>query len=127
MATDSELRADKVERIMDDIKMAEYMNTMPKETIFTALISEVSDCFIRVLLPNMISGKVYLNMKCYKLGKDGFSVYNPKTNEQLLVGDFIEVSLSKVNIETGEIVFEKSKNMENCYEEKKGKKKVRTR
>lgn len=128
IATDSELRADKVERIMDDLKIAEYMNLVPKGTVYDAIVSEVSEGYIRVLLPNMVSGKVYISTKYYKLGKDGFSAYNPKNNEQILVGDTVSVALSKVNTETGEIIFTMNKNKEySNEEEKKGKKKVKTR
>ncbi len=128
MATDSELRADKVEMIMDDLKKAEYMSRYPKGTIFNAILYEVTDEFMRVILPNMVTGKIYYNPKYHKLGKDGFSLYNTKNNEQFLVGDNIEVCLDKVNIESGEITFTKNKNGEYEYEEeKKGKTKVKTR
>lgn len=128
-ATDSELRADKVERIMDDLKIAEYMSLIPKGTVYDAIVSEVSEGYIRVLLPNMVCGKVYISTKYYKLGKDGFSAYNPKTNEQILVGDTVSVVLSKVNVENAEIVFVMNKNKEysNEEEKKKGKTKIKTR
>lgn len=128
-ATDSELRADKVERIMDDLKIAEYMSLIPKGTIYEAIVSEVSEGYIRVILPNMVCGKVYISTKYYKLGKDGFSAYNPKNNEQILVGDTVSVALSKVNVETAEIIFVMNKNKECCYEEekKKGKTKIKNR
>lgn len=128
IATDSELRADKVERIMDNIKMAEYMDTLPRETVYDALVSEVDDGYIRVLLPNMASGKIYMSTKYYKLSPSGFSLYNTKNNEQILVGDTIQVSINKVNTENGEIVFVRSKSKEYSYEkEEKGKKKIKTR
>jgi len=128
MATDSELRADKVEMIMDDLKKAEYMSRYPKGTIFSGIIYEVTDEFMRVILPNMVTGKIYYNPNYHKLGKDGFSLYNTKNNHQFLVGDDIEVCLDKVNIESGEITFTKNKNGEYEYEEeKKGKTKVKTR
>ena len=128
MATDSELRADKVEMIMDDLKKAEYMSRYPKGTVFNAILYEVTDEFMRVILPNMVTGKIYYNPNYHKLGKDGFSLYNTKNNHQFLVGDDIEVCLDKVNIESGEITFTKNKNGEYTYEEeKKGKTKVKTR
>ena len=128
MATDSELRADKVEMIMDDLKKAEYMSRYPKGTVFNAILYEVTDEFMRVILPNMVTGKIYYNPKYHKLGKDGFSLYNTKNFEQFLVGDNIEVCLEKVNIESGEITFTKNKNGEYRYEEeKKGKTKVKSR
>lgn len=128
IATDSELRADKVEMIMDDLKKAEYMTRYPKGTVFTGIIYEVTEEFMRVILPNMVTGKIYYNPNYHKLGKDGFSLYNTKNNHQFLVGDDIEVCLDKVNIESGEITFTKNKNGEYKYEEeKKGKTKVKTR
>lgn len=128
IATDSELRADKVEQIMEDLKKAEYMSRYPKGTKFSAIMYEVTDEFVRVLLPNMVSGKIYYNPKYHKLGKDGFSLYNTKNNEQFLVGDTIDVSLCKVNIESGEIVFDKVRSEEYINEEKNtGKKKVKVR
>ena len=77
----------------------------------------------------MVCGKVYISTKYYKLGKDGFSAYNPKTNEQILVGDTVSVVLSKVNVENAEIVFVMNKNKEysNEEEKKKGKTKIKTR
>ena len=128
MATDSELRADKVEMIMDDLKKAEYLSRYSKGTVFNAILYEVTDEFMRVILPNMVTGKIYYNPNYHKLGKDGFSLYNTKNFEQFLVGDDIEVCLDKVNIESGEITFTKNKNGEYKYEEeKKGKTKVKTR
>ena len=127
MATDSELRADKVEMIMDDLKKAEYMTRFSKGSVFTGIICEVTDEFIRVILPNMVTGKLYYNPNYHKLGKDGFSLYNTKNNEQFLVGDSIDVALSKVNTLTGEIVFVRDKSQEYKNGEEKVKKKVKTR
>lgn len=127
MATDSELRADKVELIMDDLKKAEYMTRFPKGSVFSGIICEVTDEFIRVILPNMVTGKLYYNPNYHKLGKDGFSLYNTKNNEQFLVGDSIDVSLNKINTLTGEIVFVRDKSQEYKNGEEKVKKKVKTR
>ena len=128
IATDSEIRADKVERMASKIKMAEYMEKcFPKYQRITAFISGIEEGKIKVILPNGIYGKILYNPKEYSISKDGFCLKNNQTNEKLLVGDTIEVSFKRANTETGEIIFIKENNEEYNYEEKKGKTKTKRR
>ena len=127
IATDAELRADKVERQADRIRIAEYMdNKYQINDKFTGIISSITLNYVEVLLPNMIYGRVYYNNNIWHLSKDGYSLTNDN-DEKLLVGDFINVHLRKVNIETGEIFLGRDKYKEYKNEEKKGKKKVKSR
>ena len=126
-ATNSEIKADKIERQAQKYKMSEYMeNNFHKGYKFTALISGIDEGVIRILLPNGIYGKVYYSVKDYTISKDGFCLVNRKNNETFIVGDAIDVHLTKVNVDGGEIIFSRDKFKENSYEEeKKGKKRVK--
>lgn len=126
IATDSELRAIKVERLADELKKAEYMTKFPVGSKFTALISSIEEGYIKIILPNMVYGKVYYNTKDWTTSQDGFSLISNHNGERLLVGDPLDVALRKVNTETGDIVFSRQKYIkDNIYEEAKPKKKVR--
>lgn len=129
IATDSELRAMKVERQADDIKKAEYMfNNVPIGSKYTALISAIEEDCIKVILPNMIYGKVYYNPRGWTISKDGFSLMNNNDNgTRLLVGDSIEVKLEKINVEVGEVIFSSHCCMVGSMYEEKSKKKVKKR
>ena len=92
---------------------------------YDALVSEVSNEYIKVLLPNMIEGKVYISKYEYNLSKDGFSLYSNRTNERILVGDPIRVRLVKVDTYNGEIIFNRESYRENINSN--CKKKVKSR
>ena len=127
-ATDSELRAIKVERQADDIMKAKYMTNIPIGSKYCALVSSIENNYIKILLPNMIYGKVYYNPKKWTISKDGFSIISNSNGEKILVGDSIDVVLEKINIETGEVFFTRQGyKKDSVYEEKKGKKKIRTK
>lgn len=128
ICTDAELRADKVEMKADDLKKLEYMNTIPVGSKYTGIISKVGKGYIEVLLPNMVYGKVYISAKDYSVSKDGYSLFNNVNGERILVGDQIDVSLLKVDMDKEEILLLRSSySKENNYEEKKGKKKIKKR
>lgn len=126
IATSAELRAIKCERKIDDIRKAEYMKQFEKED-FEVIISDIKDKYMTVLYKEqMVYGKLYYNEKCFHLGKDGYSLMG-SNGEKILIGDILEVKLSKVNTLTGEIIFTKKTNeIKNIYEDKP-KKKVRSR
>ena len=94
---------------------------------FTSLISGIQEGKINILLQNGIYGKVYYNVKDYSISKDGFCIVNNKTKETFIVGDTMEVALKSVDSSTGEIIFSRLKCKEYSNEEKKGKKKVKSR
>ena len=82
-----------------------------------------------VLYPDkMIYGKIYFNGGYFHPGKDGVSLMG-KNGEKILIGDTINAKLLKTNIITGEITFfMRINDVKECnYEEKKGKKKVKSR
>ena len=130
IATDSERRADKVERIMDDIKKAEYMSSFI-DSKYTGIVAEVGIGYIKVLLPNMVYGIVQVSSYEYELSCDGFSLSSNTTTEKILVGDYINVSIGKVNIDDGKIILlrenKKYKECSNGKEKKKNKKKIKSR
>ena len=128
IATDSELRADKIERKVDDIKKAEYMSNYIGSK-WTGIVSEVGTNYIKVLLPNMVYGKVYISPKEYSLSKDNFSLISNTRDERILVGDSINVELIKVNKDNGDITFIREGNrIKECSNEKeKSKKKIKSR
>lgn len=92
---------------------------------YDALVSEVSNEYIKVLLPNMVEGKVFISKYEYNLDKDGFGLYGINSNERVLVGDSIRVKLVKVDTYTGDITFnrESTRNIEYTS----GKKKIKKR
>ena len=124
MATSAERRADIVERKITDIRKSSYMEKYIGYD-YDALVSEVSNEYIKVLLPNMIEGKVYISKYEYNLSKDGFSLYSNRTNERILVGDPIRVRLVKVDTYNGEIIFNRESYRENINSN--CKKKVKSR
>lgn len=130
IATDSEIRADEVERMAIKIKMAKYMaNNYSKGTNFIGYIAYIGKDYFRVLLSDsMIYGKIYYNPNDWTISKDSFSIINNLDGEKLLIGDKITVTLKMVDLESSEIIFTKEKNKECYYEkEKKDKTKVKTR
>lgn len=128
MATDSELRAIKVERQADDMKKAEYLlNNAHIGSKYTALISSIEDDYIKVLLPNMIYGKVYYNSREWTISKDRFSIINNNNGFRLLVGDSVSVTLERVNVDVGEVIFSSHDCMVGSMYEEKSKKKVKSR
>lgn len=126
-ATDAELRAIKVERTMENIKKAEYMSNCIGNT-YASYVTEVTESFIRVILPNMIEGIAYINKKEYHLSKDGFSLIS-NNGDRILVGDSANVKLIKADKNTGDIVFfrEIPRVKEYGSSEEKTKKKVKSR
>ncbi len=128
ICTDSEARADKVERKADDYKKLEYMSNVPSGYKYTGIVSKVGRGYIEVILPNMVYGKVYISARDYSVSKDGYSLFNNINGERILVGDSIDVSLLKVDMDKEEVLLLRSSyNKENGYEEKKGKKKIKKR
>ena len=122
MATSAERRADKVEKSTTNIRKAEHMEKYIGYD-FDGLVSEVSNEYIKVLLPNMVEGKVFISKHEYNL-KDGFSLYGINSNERILVGDSIRVRVVKVDTYTGDITFnrESNRNIEYTSSKKKVKK-----
>lgn len=128
ICTDSELKADRIERKADDLKKIEFMKSMPIGTKYNGIISELGRGFVKVLLPNMVYGKVYISTRDYEISKDNFSLINKVNGERILVGDSLDVSLNRIDEEKSEIVLLRSSNTKGYnYEEKKGKKKVKKR
>ena len=128
ICTDAEVRADKVERKADDLKKLEYMSTISVGSKYTGVISKVGKGYIEVILPNMVYGKVYISARDYSVSKDGYSLFNNINGEKILVGDSIDVSLLKVDMDKEEILLlRNSYRKEDNYEEKKGKKRVKKR
>ena len=123
MATSAERRADKVERSTTNIRKAEYMEKYIGYD-FDGLVSEVCNEYIKVLLPTMVEGKVYISKHEYNLSNDGFSLYGINSNERILVGDFIRVRVVKVDTYTGDITFnrESNRNIEYTSSKKRVKK-----
>lgn len=128
ICTDTELKADRIERKADDLEKLEYMKRVPIGSKFTGIISEVGRGFIKVLLPNMVFGKVYISVREYELSKDGYSLINKINGERILVGDSITVSLNKIDEENNEILLLRDSNERGIkYAKEKKKAKVRKR
>ncbi|MGM9875891.1 MAG: RNB domain-containing ribonuclease [Bacilli bacterium] len=128
IATDAELRAIRAERKLDDIRKAEFMKQYEKQ-YFDVIVAGIYDNYMLVLYPDkMIYGKIYFNGGYFHPGKDGVSLMG-KNGEKILIGDIINAKLLKTNIITGEITFfMRINDLKECnYEEKKGKKKVKSR
>ena len=131
ICTEAEVRSDKIERKAYELKKLEYMSKIKIGTVYNnAIISAVGNSYISVLLPKInIYGKIYINKNNYELSSDRFSLINKVNSERILVGDSIDVSLSKVDMDKEEIILCRSSNIrENNYEEEKEvKKKVKKR
>lgn len=129
MATSAELRAIKAEKRLDDIRKAEFMKQYEKR-YFDVMVADIYDNYLLVLYPDkMVYGKVYFNKNYYQVSKDGCSIYSEK-GEKIFIGDTFNAKLLKVDVEKGEVVFFKdTKVVKEFYdnEEKKGKKKVKSR
>ena len=128
IATSAELRAIKTERKLDDIKKTEFMKKYEKQ-YFDVIVAGIHDNYMLVLYPDkMVYGRIYFNKKYYHVSKDGTSIYSDK-GEKIFIGDSFNAKLLSVNTMTGELVFFKETNViKECnYEEKKGKKKVKSR
>ena len=128
IATDAELRAIRAERKLDDIRKAEFMKQYEKQ-YFDVIVAGIYDNYMLVLYPDkMIYGKIYFNKKYYHVSKDGTLIYSDK-GDKIFIGDSFNAKLLSVNTMTGELVFFKETNViKECnYEEKKGKKKVKSR
>ncbi len=122
MATDAEKRADRVEKKIIDIRKAEYMNKYIGYE-YDALIEEVNTEYIKVLLPNMVEGRIYISRYEYSLSKDGFSLYSNSTNERILVGDSIRVKVVKTDIYNGIVIMNRESYREDIYNKKRIKRK----
>ena len=128
ICTDAEIRADKIERKAYDLKKLEYMANMPSGKVFeNSIIAGVGSGYIKVLLPNNVYGKIFISKKNYELSSDGFSLINKVNGERLMVGDTLDVTLARVDMDKEEVILLRSSCKENVYEEKKGKKKVKKR
>lgn len=129
IATSSELRAIKAERKLDDIRKAEFMKQYEKQ-YFDVMVAGIYDNYLLVLYPDkMVYGKLFFNRSYYHVNKDGCSIYSDK-GEKIFIGDTFNAKLLNVNTMTGEVVFFKdTKVIKEFYgnEEKKGKKKVKSR
>lgn len=127
IATDAELRAIRAERKLD-VRKAEFMKQYEKQ-YFDVIVAGIYDNYMLVLYPDkMIYGKIYFNKKYYHVSKDGTLIYSDK-GDKIFIGDSFNAKLLSVNTMTGELVFFKETNVikERNYEEKKGKKKVKSR
>ena len=97
---------------------------------FDVMVAGIYDNYLLVLYPDkMVYGKVYFNRSYYHVNKDGCSIYSDK-GEKIFIGDTFNAKLLNVNTMTGEVVFFKdTKVIKEFYgnEEKKGKKKVKSR
>ncbi len=128
ICTDMEVKGERIERKADDLKKIEYMKSVAIGSKFAGIISEVGRGFIKVLLSNMVYGKVYISAREYELSKDGYSLINKINGERILVGDSIDVSLNKIDEDNNEILLlRNSYGKENRYEKEKKKTKVRKR
>lgn len=128
IATDAELRAVRSERKLDDIRKAEFMKKY-EGNYFDVIVSGIDNNSLSVLYPDkMIYGKIFFNKKYYHMNKDGCSIYSDN-GEKIFIGDTFSAKLLSVNSMTGEIVFFKDTKVVKEYknEEKKGKKKVKSR
>ena len=124
LSTSAEKRADNVEKELSRIRASEYMKNYIGYN-YDALVSEVSNEYIKVLLPNMVEGKVFISKYEYNLDKDGFGLYGINSNERVLVGDSIRVKLVKVDTYTGDITFNRESTRNIDYTS--GKKKIKKR
>lgn len=128
IATDAELRAIRAERKLDDIRKAEFMKQYEKQ-YFDVIVAGIYDNYMLVLYPDkMIYGRIFFNKKYYHVSKDGTLIYSDK-GDKIFIGDSFNAKLLSVNTMTGELVFFKETNVikEYNYEEKKSKKKVKSR
>ena len=122
ICTDTEVLADQIERKAYELQKLEYMSNIELGTIYNGIVSGVSNCYIKVLLPNNVYGKIFVGKKNHELSSDGFSLINKINGDRISVGDSITVSLSKVDMDREEIYLLNVPCRRENYEEKKKKK-----
>jgi len=94
---------------------------------WTGIVSEVGVNYIKVLLPNMVSGKVHIYSKDYTLSKDNFSLISNKNDERILVGDTINIEVSGIDIQEGIVTFIRESSPNKVVTNEKEKKKIKSR
>lgn len=99
--------ADKVEKLANEMKMAEYMKQHIGET-FSAHIQYISKRGITLITEEGISGKITME----RLSHQGFifdeknmSLINNQDNATLYIGNKIEVKVKSINEDKGKILF----------------------
>lgn len=106
-----ERKAEKLEYKIRDLMACKFMQSKIGET-FSANISGIIEKWVFVELENTIEGFVELNDRFlgndYDFFPDAMELVHKKTKQKFQIGDFIEVTLRKVDLEMLRIDFELS-------------------
>ena len=106
-SSEREMAATQCERDVDDMKMAEYMESHIGE-IYKGVISTVTNYGIYVELPNLVEGMIKLDElddDYYFYDESTFSLVGKRTKRRYMLGDKIEIIVDGVIKEKGLINF----------------------
>ena len=111
------------EREVDDMKMAEYMESHIGET-YSGIVSGVTSFGMYVMLPNLIEGMIrYSDLNdTFYYDEETESVVSHKTNKLYTLGTKVEIKVIKANKETRQIDFtliDSYEKEEELYEKEK--------
>lgn len=108
IASKQERKAEEVERIVDDLRKAQYMENFIGEK-YEGIITSVTNFGMFIELDNSVEGLVRVNELTddfYVHDKENYRLIGEKTNKQYRIGDKVEIKVAGVNTGTREIDFD---------------------
>ena len=106
-SSDREMAATQCERDVDDMKMAEYMESHIGE-VYKGIISTVTNYGIYVELPNLVEGMIKIDQledDYYFYDETTFSLVGKRSKKRYMLGDSINIIVDSVVKEKGLINF----------------------
>ena len=106
-SSDREMAATQCERDVDDMKMAEYMESHVGEN-YKGIISTVTNYGIYVELPNLVEGMIKiddLDDDYYFYDESTFSLIGKRSKKRYMLGDNIEITVTSVIKDKGLVNF----------------------
>lgn len=106
-SSDREKRAIEAERMVDDIKKAEYISRYIGET-FDGVVSGVTGSALFVELPNTVEGVVPLKTMrgdYYEYNREMYCVIGERTREKISLGDSAKICVERVDVDTARVEF----------------------
>jgi ribonuclease R len=114
-SSDRERAADECERAVEDMKMAEYMESHIGE-VYKGVIDTVTNYGLYVELPNLVEGLIKmddLNDDYYFYNEETYSLIGKHSKKRFMLGDEVEIIVESVVKEKGLINFKLNKKGDN--------------
>lgn len=108
ISSNQERKAEEVERIVDDLRKAQYMEKFIGEK-YEGIITSVTNFGMFVELENSVEGLVRvsdLTDDFYVHDKDNYRLLGERTNKQYRIGDKVRIKVAGVNTGNREISFD---------------------